>query len=110
MERSHRGMRRITASGTTFYWRIRRHPAYRQALSERGLTVLIVGMVRGGQRLVVALPWPHPGNWAGLPAQAVTPAMIKACIRQALTGGWKPERPGSPYQLVIDSPAALWED
>jgi hypothetical protein len=57
---------------------------------------------RPGTRLVVALPYAHPGNWLGLPSTPVRPATIAAGIHQALGAGWQPQRPGPAFALALD--------
>ena len=55
-----------------------------------------------GTRLVVALPYAHPWNWLGLPSAPVRPAIVAAGIRQALSAGWQPRRPGPAFTMALD--------
>jgi hypothetical protein len=96
-----RGSRRIVVAGTEYRWRVRRKPTYSQGLCWSPL-VYAVESADGdgpGQVLVVETGQSHPGNWMGVAGVSVTPRDVAAKIREGLTLGWKPSRPGSPFFL-----------
>ena len=73
-----------------------------QALGWSPLTFVAELAGESGAPLVVALPYAHPGNWLDLPSAAVRPATVAAAIRQALSTGWQPGRPGPAFTLALD--------
>jgi hypothetical protein len=63
---------------------------------------------RPGRALVVRTNQPHPGNWVGVPAVSVLPATVAAAVRQAIAGGWAPERSGKPFHLDLSEDFVSW--
>jgi len=97
-----RGSRRIAVDGLVFRWLVRRRPTYCQALGWSPLTFVAELADEPGAQLVVALPYAHPGNRLGLPSASVRPATAAAALRQALSAGWQPRRPGAAFTLALD--------
>jgi hypothetical protein len=98
-----KGSRRIAVDGLIFRWLVRRRPTYSQTLGWSPLTFVAELADEPGARLVVALPYAHPGNWLGLPSAPIRPATAAAALRQALTAGWQPHRPGAAFTLALDA-------
>jgi hypothetical protein len=97
-----KGSRRIAVDGLVFRWLVRRRPTYCQALGWSPLSFVVELADESGARLVVALPYAHPGNWLGLPSASVRPATVAAALRHALSAGWQPHRPGAAFTLALD--------
>ncbi|MEV0728131.1 hypothetical protein [Polymorphospora sp. NPDC050346] len=100
-----KGSRRITVDGVAFRWSVRRRPTYSQGSGWSPLTFVVEQAEQPGALLVAALPCAHPGNWFGLPSQPVLPGTVAAGVRQALTAGWQPSRPGPAFKLDLSDPA-----
>jgi hypothetical protein len=96
-----RHSRQITVDGVLFRWKVRHRPTYAQGLGWTPLTFVVEHAEQPSARLVVALPWAHPGNWLGLPTRPVLPATVAAGIREALTTGWQPRTPGPPKNMTL---------
>ncbi|MEV5237989.1 hypothetical protein AB0K89_02480 [Streptomyces cinnamoneus] len=96
-----KGARRIVVDGVTYRWRLRRRPTYSQALCWSPCTYAVECADGGGAVLVVTTGAPHPGNWFGRPATPVLPVDVAGHIRMALSRGWAPDRPGSPFSLDL---------
>src|SRR5689334_4595937 len=102
MALARRGSRRIAVDGLVFRWLVRRRPTYCPPLGWSPLTLVAELADESGARLVVALPYAHPGNWLGLPSASVRPATVVEAIRQGLSAGWQPRRPGPAFTLAFD--------
>lgn len=102
MALARKGSRRIAVDGLEFRWLVRRKPTYCQARGWSPLTFIAELADKSGARLVVALPYAHPRNWLNLPSASVRPATVAAAIRQALSAGWQPHRPGPAFTLALD--------
>jgi len=96
-----RGSRKITVDGATYRWSVRRRPTYCQANGWSPLTFVVEHAEQPGSLLVASLPCAHPGNWLGLPSQPVLPGTVVVGVRQALTAGWQPSRPGPAFKLRL---------
>jgi len=96
-----RGARRILVDGVPFRWAVRRRPTYHQGNGWAPLTFVVEAADQPGAPLVVTTSAAHPGNWMGLPAGTVRPAMVGSAIRRALDAGWRPGRPGPAVPLHI---------
>ncbi|WP_199562471.1 hypothetical protein [Micromonospora deserti] len=96
-----KGSRRIVVDGVAFRWTVRRRPTYSQANGWSPLTFVAELAEEPGAVLVVSLPYAHPGNWIGYASAPVRPATVAAGIREALTGGWQPAKPGPAFELTL---------
>lgn len=96
-----KGSRRITVDGSTYRWRVRRKPSYRQGLRWTPMTYAVEAAdeYRPGAALVVTTSRPHPGNWVAAEARPLLPAHVAADIREARRQGWDPARQGRPFPL-----------
>ncbi|WP_314246189.1 hypothetical protein [Streptomyces sp. DSM 40907] len=94
-----KGSRLITVDGSTYRWRLRGRPTYVRALVMSPLAYAVEHAEAPGTTLVVTTDRPHPGNWLGTPGNPVLPAQVADSIRTALTTGWRPQNPGSPFHL-----------
>ena len=99
MTLARKGTRPITVDDVPYRWKVRRRPSYSQGIGESSLIFAVELADRPGTTLVVSLPWAHPSNWLGLPAEAVRPRLVADTIRRALAQGWEPSRPGSTFRL-----------
>ncbi|NXY94760.1 hypothetical protein HYE82_10220 [Streptomyces sp. BR123] len=94
-----KGSRLITVDGITYRWRLRGRPTYDQGLATSPLAYAVEHAETAGTTLVITTNRPHPGNWLGTPGSPVLPAHVADSIRTALTDGWTPTRPGSPFRF-----------
>ncbi|MEU6862207.1 hypothetical protein ABZ924_02845 [Streptomyces sp. NPDC046876] len=94
-----KGSRLIKVDGTTYRWRLRGRPTYDQGLVMSPLAYAVEHADSPGTTLVVTTNQPHPSNWLGTPGSPVLPAQVADGIRTALSDGWTPETPGSPFHL-----------
>ncbi|MEU1408431.1 hypothetical protein ABZ471_40095 [Streptomyces sp. NPDC005728] len=94
-----KGSRRIVVDGTAYRWRLRRRPTYLQALSWAPCTFAVEHADIPGATLVVTTNQPHPSNWFGREAKPVLPSSVAQAIQPALSEGWIPTAPGSPFHL-----------
>ncbi|WP_031079061.1 hypothetical protein [Streptomyces sp. NRRL S-118] len=94
-----KGSRLITVDGTTYRWRLRGRPTYDQGLVRSPLTYAVEHAETSGTTLVITTSRPHPSNWCGAVGNPVLPAHVADSIRAALTEGWTPKSPGSPFHL-----------
>lgn len=99
MSLGRKGPRRIVVDGTVYRWRLRRRPAYFQALSWTPCTFAVEQADAPGRMLVVRTNQPHPSNWFGREARPVLPSGVAHAIRLALHEGWTPTVPGPPFHL-----------
>ncbi|WP_432926673.1 hypothetical protein ACQPZZ_36580 [Microbispora sp. CA-135349] len=95
-----KGSRLITVDGVAYRWRIRRKPAYGQAI-EGALTFAIELAEGPGRVLLVSLPFSRPDAWVGERTMAVRPALVAAVVRMALGQGWDPCRAGRAFDLDV---------
>ncbi|MFD9637304.1 hypothetical protein ACFWW0_29825 [Streptomyces violascens] len=96
-----KGSRRIVVDGVAYRWRLRRRPTYNQALCWTPCTYAVEHADCSGTTLVVTTGQPHSGNWIGRKGAPVLPSDVAEHIRAALTRGWTPDRPGSPFELNL---------
>ncbi|MFE2288644.1 hypothetical protein ACFXDJ_31315 [Streptomyces sp. NPDC059443] len=94
-----KGSRLIIVDGTAYRWRLRGRPTYDQGLVHSPLTYAVEHAQTPGTTLVVTTNQPHPSNWFGTVGSPVLPAQVADSILTALTAGWTPENPGSPFHL-----------
>lgn len=94
-----KGSRLITVNSTTYRWRLRRRPTYDQGLVRSPLTYAVEHADAPGTTLVVTTNETYPSNWLGTQGSPVLPGQVADSIRTALTDGWTPENPGSPFHL-----------
>lgn len=94
-----KGSRLINVDGTTYRWRLRGRPTYDQGLVRSPLTYAVEHADAPGTTLVVITNQPHPSNWFGTQGSPILPGQVADGIRTALTDGWRPESPGSPFRL-----------
>lgn len=95
-----KGSRLITVDDAVFRWRVGHKPT----TSSRGdnwnpLTFVAERADNPRGVLVVSLPCARPDNTAGERTIVLRPALVAACIRQALTQGWNPD---SAFALTLD--------
>ncbi|WP_411104843.1 hypothetical protein [Streptomyces sp. cmx-4-9] len=95
-----KGSRLIHVDGTSYRWRLRGRPTYDRGLAATPLAYAVELAEAPGTTLVVTTDQPHPGNWIGIPGSPVLPAHVADSIRTALSAGWTPETPGSPFHLA----------
>ncbi len=98
-----KGSRSIVVGGATYRWRLRRRPTYSQALCWSPCTYAVERDGQHGAILVVTTDQAHPGNWFGVQPAPVRPADVANHILIALTRGWDPTRPGSPFELDLSA-------
>ncbi|MFD4693226.1 hypothetical protein [Streptomyces sp. NPDC058463] len=94
-----RGSRLMNVDGTAYRWRLRGRPTYDQRLVWSPLAYAVERADTPGTTLVVTTNQPHPSNWFGTQGSPILPAQVADSIRTALTDGWTPESPGSPFHL-----------
>ncbi|MGW4393463.1 hypothetical protein [Streptomyces sp. NPDC004685] len=94
-----KGSRLINVDGTAYRWRLRGRPTYNQGLVRSPLTYAVEHAAAPGTTLVVTTNQPHPSNWFGTQGSPILPGQVADNIRTALTDGWTPESPGSPFHL-----------
>ncbi|WP_028815214.1 hypothetical protein [Streptomyces flavidovirens] len=94
-----KGSRLITVDGMTYRWRLRGRPTYDQGLVRSPLTYAVEHADASGTTLVVTTNKPHPSNWFGTQGSPILPGQVADSIRTALSDGWTPEGPGSPFHL-----------
>jgi hypothetical protein len=104
MTLARKGTRSISVDGVAFRWKVRGKPTYAQGLGWSPLCFVAELAEGAGARLVVELPVAHPSNWLLLPSASVTPGLVTASIRSALTDGWQPDRPGPVFRVRADLP------
>ncbi|MFF1300993.1 MULTISPECIES: hypothetical protein [unclassified Streptomyces] len=98
-----KGSRRIVVDGTAYRWRLRRRPTYFQALAWTPCTFAVEDADVPGTTLVVTTDQPHPSNWFGREAKPVLPSDVAQTIQRALSEGWTPSAPGSPFHLNLST-------
>lgn len=93
-----KGSRTVTVDGVRFRWRIRRQPTYCEGAFACHFSI-VVERSEPPSRCVLLLKaaFPRPDNWLGHAAGTITPRMITASIKHALSNGWKPEQAGSAF-------------
>jgi hypothetical protein len=94
-----KGSRLIAVDGVVYRWRIRGRPTYGQGLGWRPLAYAVERAEKPAGTLLVLTDRPHPGNWVGLPSNAVVPGDVAQAIRRARERGWEPDRAGPPFRL-----------
>lgn len=96
-----KGSRIITVDGTTYRWYLRRRPTHSQyeQIGDNSLTFSVEHAEAKGCVLVAGLPQMHPAVRPNTPAISVVPSQVAEAIKQALSQGWKPVEPGSPFYL-----------
>lgn len=107
MSVTRKGSRRICVEGEDFVWLIRRRPTYCQAAFGSPMHVAIQ---KCGSRsvLVVVLDVPRPDMWGSSSGAQITPAHIRAMIREARQAGWKPDASQAfQFYYVLTSPSAV---
>ena len=105
-----KGSRSIIVDGAAFRWRIRGRETTAQASGDTNLMVAVEPIVEGKGiycPLIVdtSTPRPEPGD-----PVSVTPAVVEAYIRLALTNGWTPTETGKPFLLVADEAMVVGKD
>ncbi|MEV0000455.1 hypothetical protein [Streptomyces sp. NPDC050848] len=85
--------------GTAYRWRLRGRPTYDQGLVRSPLIYVVEHADTSGTTLVVTTNQPHPSNWFGTQGSPILPAQVADSIRAAVTDGWMPASPGSPFHL-----------
>ncbi|MFF5284375.1 hypothetical protein [Streptomyces sp. NPDC013171] len=98
-----KGSRLITVDGTAYRWRVRGRPTYEQGLVRSPLTYAVEHAEASGTTLVVTTNQPHPSNWFGTQGSPILPAQVADSVRTALTNGWTPKSPGSPFHLDLSA-------
>jgi hypothetical protein len=82
------GMRPITVDGQAFRWRFDDY-------------VVVIPADKSSPQLIVEWGWKdwlEPGGPGNEPV-VVTPKLVAAAIRFAITNGWAPEKSGPPFKL-----------
>lgn len=98
-----RGLRRITVGSVEYLWKVRSHPTYNQGQLGNNLTAAVELAKSPGSVLSITFPWLQCDNWIGSPETPVTPRDIEACIKAALSQGWRPEIKGSAFKYVHEA-------
>ncbi|MEU9915292.1 hypothetical protein [Streptomyces sp. NPDC051001] len=98
-----KGARRIVVDGTAYRWRSRRRPTCFQALAWTPCAFAVEHADAPGTTLVVTTDQPHPSNWFGREAKPVLPSDVAQTIQRALSEGWTPTAPGSPFHLNLST-------
>lgn len=102
MAMAKKGSRNITVDEVPYRWRIRDRPTYSQQLGDTNLLVAVETITDGDLcTLLVDTSAFRPGN-DNYPRVSVTPAVVEAYIRLALSQGWKPGEKGKSFILVAD--------
>jgi hypothetical protein len=81
---SQKGARRLVLDGVAYRWRVRRRPAYSQALGWTPLIYAVEHADEPGTVLVVTTGRPHPSSLFGHNAAPVLPSDVAAAIKLAL--------------------------
>ncbi|MGL6097121.1 MAG: hypothetical protein ACRC7O_15155 [Fimbriiglobus sp.] len=95
------GARRISVDGVMYLWRVRQKPTYAQEFY-RGITVAIQLAENPGQVLLArgdSRPDKVPIYCD--PITIVTPHTVAAAIRCGLAAGWRPDAPGSQFEIAL---------
>ncbi|WP_041598644.1 hypothetical protein [Hahella chejuensis] len=103
-----KGSRKIIVDSVEYRWIIRHKPTYSQAAFVTDALAGVQLADNTGAILAISFPFPRCDNWLERPTEPVTPKMIEACIRAALSEGWRPGEPGVSF-LYSHAPAALVE-
>ncbi|MFE6041089.1 hypothetical protein [Streptomyces sp. NPDC056452] len=94
-----KGSRLMNVDDTAYRWQLRGRPTYDQGLVRSPLAYAVELADTPGTTLVVTTSQPHPSNWFGTQDSPILPAQAADSIRAALTDGWTPQSPGSPFHL-----------
>ncbi len=103
MPRTH--SRAIEVDGVRYRWLVRSRPTYPQGIAAP-MTFAVTLAERPASTLVVQTTAARPDNWLGRPSAVVTPAVVRAVVRSAVSDGWDPTAPGAfrlRYDLVASS-------
>jgi len=96
-----KGTRSITVDGCQYRWQVRRRPTRSQDYASDCLRVGVESVHSGGSVLVIEMPHGHPSACLNYGVVAVTPSVIAAAIRKAVSAGWQPGQPGGAYVLSL---------
>lgn len=92
--------RTLTHGEHRYRWHVRRNPTYAQGAFQAPMTVAIERIHEAdGTVLVVSLQVSRPDNWIAPHQTALRPKTIRAVIAAALEAGWRPDAPGSAFEL-----------
>lgn len=98
-----KGSRSIVVDDTPYRWRLRSENDCRKSM-----IIAVEPVTESGDVSVLTVDTsaPSPSPVGGSPYNeevSVTPAVVEAYIRLALTKGWKPGERGKPFVLVADA-------
>ncbi|WP_343748645.1 hypothetical protein [Fluviicola sp.] len=96
-----KGMRKITVNGEVFLWKIRRKISHNEAHNDD--YAIPVQHHSGGQLLFVSVGFTRSYGYQNDSPESVTPSMIRPLIEQAISLGWKYDKPGNAICLKTDS-------
>ena len=82
--------RRLVVDGAVYCWQVRKNSECLVCRGGLGATFVVQREEPQGALLIVDMPQ-H--------ASPIVPALVTAGIRQALSQGWQPARPGRPFHL-----------
>ena len=106
MALTRRGSRRIVVDDIAYRWRVRRKPTYCQSNGWGPQSYAVEHETNPGTTLVVETGRAHPGNWFTLTSGPIQPADVAKSIHEALSLGWTPQTPGSPFVLRLHADPA----
>ncbi|KJS57014.1 hypothetical protein VM98_03725 [Streptomyces rubellomurinus subsp. indigoferus] len=97
-----KGSRRIVVDGVAYRWRTsRKH--WCCDYDGGTLAYAVEHADRPGTTLVVETGRPFVQEPRLLPAELVLPGEVAAGIRAARSRGWRPDAPGSPFELCLSA-------
>jgi hypothetical protein len=97
-----KGSRKIIVDSTSYRWNIRRKPTHRQGDYSSCVTAAVELLENPGATLSIEFFWNQYNNYDGTQFP-VTPKDIELSIREALSKGWQPEKPGSTFHCTTDT-------
>lgn len=95
-----KGSRRVRVGDTEYAWHIREKPTSSQATRQTPMRLAVQACTTGPHSvLVVDLKVSRPDNSISPHQTAVTPAVVRDIVAQALVAGWVPLRAGPPFEF-----------
>ena len=112
-----KGLRTIQVGGKNFVWKVRRKVSHEEKYEAQ--LAIPIQYSAGGQLLIAYVEYSRSGYEAyGISGtgklKKITPAIIEACIAEALNLGWQYASPGKPVcilngKLAEDTFLARWQ-
>lgn len=96
-----KGSRAISVGGELYRWSVRGRPTYAQAQGHSRISVAVERVSAPQATLRIVLPALRKDNWLLLPGYVVKPNDLARWIPKALAAGWRPEKPGSTFEMVL---------